>query len=67
MLLRKAWPWGRDQKEKEKEASQGDGQSFGRVGARKKPGATSAMRSGTSNEIARSGRTRREIREDLMC
>ena len=38
-----------------------------RVGERKKFGATSATRSSTSNEIARSGRTRREIREDLMC
>ena len=63
MLPKRAWPWGRDLKEKEKEASQGGGQSLERAGARRKLGATNATRSGTSNEIARSGRIRKEIRE----
>ena len=35
--------------------------------SKKEARATSTTRSGTSNEIAHSGRTRREIREDLMC
>ena len=66
MLSRRACPWGRDLKEEKKKASQEDGQSLERAGARRKSGATSATRSGTSNDIARSGRIRREIREDLM-
>ena len=62
-----AWPWGRDLEEEGKEASQGDSQSLERAGAGRKPGATSAIRLGTSNEIAHSERTIREIRENLMC
>ena len=50
-----------------KEASQEDDQSLGRVVVRKGLGATSAMRSDTSNEIARSERERMETREDLRC
>ena len=61
-----AWPWGSGQEEEKKGASQGDDQSFRRVEARKRLDATSAMRSDTSNEIARSGRARRETREDLI-
>ena len=65
-LPKRAWPWGSGQEEKKKETSQEDDQSPERVEARKRLGATSAMRSGTSSEIARSERARRETREDLI-
>ena len=65
-LPRRVWPWESGQEEKKKGASQGDDQSFERVEARKRLDATSAIRSDTSSEIARSGKARRETKEDLM-